>query len=1465
MRGLGADVRAPSRCAQTRPGSTCGSWPRRDASSRATGSASSCCTRRLRPAPTSRSARPTAGFAHGVPGAISPHQPAMDIRTLAWTLDGVATPRVRRRRLRDGGPAQLDRRLVQDLQHAALAAVPGGRRRRVPSSSSRSSSRSRASRRPRPTDAATRDGAVVELALVDAGRPAPAVTLGASTVPDAAWSRIRCPTASPGSSSSSTPARLVARGARSRGARGGRAPARRAHHRRRLRRGACARRSRPPRPRGPSRGSARSTAGGHVTEPELCAALADAAGRLLPTRSSSAAPARTSPSSTAGTATCRTASRPSRSHSRRRCTRPSGRSSWSRSRCRRRWCATPRASPAGRPLHVGPVTLRSRFNAVATSAAGPADPTLAAGYGAELVAGATDARQSSDALAAWTVASYAAIARRRRRGGVATWTTSRAWGPRGIRRLGRLPGRAGRGCSPRSPAARTAAPLGPAPDGVGRRQHATRRIVAGARGEPRRATRDARRASRRTGPRAHGGAVRGGRDRLDRPMTRAARDDRRLALVELAFHGPAMPIPPIRTPLWRPSRTQRRLDRVAGFWDGDDRTSRVLRRAQGSCDGGPPRAAAPSWPGARVYGGAGGRSPAHGPARVGLDLSFRPCRRHVVPAGRGDCLQRLHQTDERCSTRRSMRSPARLQQVAIHGVPAGGGYIERFPELAALRARRRRELGRVALAGRRVSRAGRGRAALAGRGIEADMLIFNATMAGNSGSTRHRGRGCRLPALPRRRLSAYPNVWWSLCNEFDKLEGLLARRAVGRAMGALLAEIDPHEHLSSIHNWMWLYDNNRPWVTHASIQNGSATHRVRPRERCIGTCRRKPVVLDEIKYEGDIPERWGHLEPRQLVHQFWIATVAGCYASHGESFPTDERQPAHGRGRNAARRAPGATGLPPRDPGRPRRAGLDPIDNVGRPGVRRRRPGEQYVQYFGRSGPASWAFRLPQGDQRRAWSRSATVRGRRHRHVEHDGDAGRPRFALDDVQRNDAYAGMRRRSAARGRSARAPSPPRRLRMRQPSTMRHCDGARRTDAPHMTDLTSPVDPRPLGGTATVASPITLGTSGSGGTSPGDPQEAEAIDLASAMLRGPYALVDTSNKYAEGRSEAVLGAALARDGIAPGRAIVSKVDRDVATGVFDRDRVRRSFDESCERLGVDRLGPCTCTTRTRCRSRTRWARAARSRACCSCATRAWSTRSASPPARSASCGATSARASSMRALAQPLHARRPQRDAPVRGGRRPRHGRFNAAPFGGGLLARGSASGATYAYAETTPELRAWVDGLRRCAPATAWTCRRPRCGSRCARRSCTPRWSASRPPRAWPSSSGRAPPRCPRSSGTSSTGWARRRRRSATDRARHPTALTARPSPPQNRHHETMTIAIATPSASCRLPRTPRPAGPRTLAEPQRDLAVPSRADGRRDGPRSRPRSGTAALGRDRGARRTGCCRRSRPAGGPDHP
>ena len=82
----------------------------------------------------------------------------------------------------------------------------------------------------------------------------------------------------------------------------------------------------------------------------------------------------------------------------------------------------------GRPLHIGPITLRSRFNAVSTTPREDGPPTLAGGYGAALDPVATDPRQQSTALAAWTVASFASLAGT----GVASICYFEEWGPRGL-------------------------------------------------------------------------------------------------------------------------------------------------------------------------------------------------------------------------------------------------------------------------------------------------------------------------------------------------------------------------------------------------------------------------------------------------------------------------------------------------------------------------------------------------------------------------------------------------------------------------------------------------------------------------------------------------------------------------------------------------------------------------------------------------------------------------------------------------------------------------------------------------------------------------------------------------------------------------------------------------------------------------------------------------------------------------
>ncbi|MDQ0644185.1 hypothetical protein [Microbacterium murale] len=82
-----------------------------------------------------------------------------------------------------------------------------------------------------------------------------------------------------------------------------------------------------------------------------------------------------------------------------------------------------------RPVHIGPVSLRARFNNVATSPEpAPTLPDLTEGYGAQFTGG-EDARQNSTELAAWTIASAAALAVP----GVESLSWFETWGPRGLR------------------------------------------------------------------------------------------------------------------------------------------------------------------------------------------------------------------------------------------------------------------------------------------------------------------------------------------------------------------------------------------------------------------------------------------------------------------------------------------------------------------------------------------------------------------------------------------------------------------------------------------------------------------------------------------------------------------------------------------------------------------------------------------------------------------------------------------------------------------------------------------------------------------------------------------------------------------------------------------------------------------------------------------------------------------------
>jgi D-threo-aldose 1-dehydrogenase len=74
----------------------------------------------------------------------------------------------------------------------------------------------------------------------------------------------------------------------------------------------------------------------------------------------------------------------------------------------------------------------------------------------------------------------------------------------------------------------------------------------------------------------------------------------------------------------------------------------------------------------------------------------------------------------------------------------------------------------------------------------------------------------------------------------------------------------------------------------------------------------------------------------------------------------------------------------------------------------------------------------------------------------------------------------------------------------------------------------------------------------------------------IFAGPVNLLDTSRNYGLGRSEARIGAVIRERGGLPDDFVLStKLDRDMETGRFDAGQARRSAEESLETLGIDRF--------------------------------------------------------------------------------------------------------------------------------------------------------------------------------------------------------------------------------------------------------------------------------------------------------
>ncbi len=116
-------------------------------------------------------------------------------------------------------------------------------------------------------------------------------------------------------------------------------------------------------------------------------------------------------------------------------------------------------------------------------------------------------------------------------------------------------------------------------------------------------------------------------------------------------------------------------------------------------------------------------------------------------------------------------------------------------------------------------------------------------------------------------------------------------------------------------------------------------------------------------------------------------------------------------------------------------------------------------------------------------------------------------------------------------------------------------------------------RPLGDTGLLVSPLCFGCAPLGdmpetfGFSVAKERAHETLRTA---IKSPVSFLDTAASYGDGESEKRIGEVLRKlGGVPPGYVIATKADRDLSTGDFSGEQMRRSVERSLRLLGMDRL--------------------------------------------------------------------------------------------------------------------------------------------------------------------------------------------------------------------------------------------------------------------------------------------------------
>ena len=110
---------------------------------------------------------------------------------------------------------------------------------------------------------------------------------------------------------------------------------------------------------------------------------------------------------------------------------------------------------------------------------------------------------------------------------------------------------------------------------------------------------------------------------------------------------------------------------------------------------------------------------------------------------------------------------------------------------------------------------------------------------------------------------------------------VVASSPVWDALAAVLTAEDPYGREASIHHARALYNHSREWVTHVSLQGLEHLTARFIAGRRFGV---KPVIWDEVQYEGDLPRPWAQLSGPEMTDRFWWGTTLGAYVGHSEAL-----------------------------------------------------------------------------------------------------------------------------------------------------------------------------------------------------------------------------------------------------------------------------------------------------------------------------------------------------------------------------------------------------------------------------------------------------------------------------------------------------------------------------------------------------------------------------------------------------